>query len=109
MSIEATIFELESIRRAANETSERCGRLIAELSREPTPSPDAPRLVDETEAARILCQAVKTLRNWRSQGCGPVFVKQGRRVTYRTDDLEQWVEQSRRTSTAVRNKTPRRD
>jgi excisionase family DNA binding protein len=33
-----------------------------------------------------------TLANWRSAGKGPPFVKVGRHVRYRPEDVDQWVE-----------------
>lgn len=43
---------------------------------------------------------VKTLERWRVEGRGPAFVKMGRRVVYRRDDLLTWAAQQRRTSTS---------
>lgn len=34
--------------------------------------------------------APKTLANWRTQGCGPKFVKTGRRVLYSMSVIEYW-------------------
>lgn len=43
---------------------------------------------------------VKTLERWRVEGRGPAFVKMGRRVVYRRDDLLAWADARRRTSTS---------
>jgi len=49
-------------------------------------------LVDEREAAAILSTEVRTLRNWRTLGKGPVFCKIGERmVRYRQADLASFV------------------
>jgi len=37
-------------------------------------------LVKEQEAAKFLCVAVQTLRNWRTSGQGPRYIKLGRAV-----------------------------
>ena len=45
-------------------------------------------LVDEREAASILCTEVRTLRNWRALKKGPRFRKVGERlVRYHRADL----------------------
>ena len=49
-------------------------------------------LLRDSEAARRLSLAVGTLRNLRSQGRGPRFVRLGRAVRYRPADLDEWVE-----------------
>lgn len=58
-------------------------------------SVDAPGLLDlldEREAANALSLAVSTLRNWRSRGIGPKYIKLGARaVRYRRADLEKYV------------------
>jgi hypothetical protein len=49
-------------------------------------------------AAKFLCLAVSTLAKSRLTGTGPVYYKLGRRVVYRMEDLEAWLE-----SRVVRN------
>lgn len=50
-------------------------------------------LVDEKEAASILCYSVRALQNWRHRGGGPKYVKvSARSVRYRRRDLLEWVE-----------------
>lgn len=54
--------------------------------------PDA--LVNEREAASILCYSVRALQNWRHRGGGPLFVKvSSRSVRYRRIDLAKWIEE----------------
>ena len=50
-------------------------------------------LFTEDEASRYLGLARATLRNWRCSGEGPAFVKAGRRILYRIEDLRAWVEE----------------
>jgi predicted site-specific integrase-resolvase len=50
---------------------------------------------NDKEAAKLLGLAVQTLRNWRFLGKGPAYVKLGRRITYRLQDLETYLEQNR--------------
>ena len=55
---------------------------------EPSPS----SLVNEREAASILCYSVRALQNWRHRGGGPDFIKvSSRSVRYRRTDLEKWI------------------
>lgn len=50
------------------------------------------QLVDEREAASILCYSVRALQNWRHRGGGPDFVKvSARSIRYRRADLEKWI------------------
>ncbi len=49
-------------------------------------------LVNERKAAECLGLAVQTLRNYRSLGRGPKYVKLGRAVRYRMEDLESFIE-----------------
>ena len=54
---------------------------------------DLDRLMNETEAADILCYSVRALQNWRHRGGGPQFVKvSARSVRYRKRDLLKWIE-----------------
>lgn len=45
-----------------------------------------------SEAAEYLGLHPRTLDNWRSQGCGPRYVRVGRRIVYRVADLETYIE-----------------
>ena len=50
-------------------------------------------LLTITEAAHILRAPVATLRYWRHLGTGPHSFRLGRRVVYRTTDLQDWIEE----------------
>lgn len=43
--------------------------------------------MNEKQAAGFLGVSIPTVRKWRFEGRGPVYVKMGRRVVYLTDDL----------------------
>jgi len=47
--------------------------------------------VDTEGAATYLGVAAGTLQNWRAAGSGPAYVTIGRRVMYRTADLDAFV------------------
>ena len=54
--------------------------------------PDSNRLMNEIEAADLLCYSVRALQNWRHRGGGPDFVKvSSRSVRYRRIDLDKWI------------------
>jgi len=46
-------------------------------------------------AAKKIGVAVQTLRNWRHQRRGPAYLKLGRSVRYRLDDLNKFMENNR--------------
>jgi excisionase family DNA binding protein len=48
-------------------------------------------LLTQAEAARFLRLSERTLERLRVSGGGPKYVKIGRRVFYRQQDLEAWV------------------
>jgi len=48
-------------------------------------------VLNEREAAQFLGVAVQTLRNWRSQRRGVPYLKIGRAVRYRLEDLENFI------------------
>lgn len=61
----------------------------------------APRMALTTpEAAHYLGLAVSTLNKWRCHGGGPEFLKLGRAVRYRQDDLDRFLETRMFRSTA---------
>jgi hypothetical protein len=51
--------------------------------------------VRDVKAAKICCVAVQTLRNWRCQRKGPPYIKIGRSVRYRVNDLLDYLENHR--------------
>ncbi len=54
---------------------------------------DLDRLMDERDAADVLCYSVRALQNWRHRGGGPKFIKvSARSVRYRRRDLMDWIE-----------------
>lgn len=52
------------------------------------------------EAAEQLRLSSSTLAKWRMAGTGPKFIKAGRRVLYREQDLIEWLSESARRSTS---------
>ena len=56
---------------------------------------DQPDLLTISEAAEVLRAPVATLRHWRHLGTGPHSFRLGRRVLYRRDELDAWVEAHR--------------
>jgi len=54
------------------------------------------------QAAEILGLKPTTLEVWRTRGDGPVYMKIGRAVRYRREDLESFMEAARRSSTSER-------
>jgi predicted DNA-binding transcriptional regulator AlpA len=57
------------------------------------PTPDPNTLVNERQAASILCYSVRALQNWRHRGGGPKFVRvSSRSIRYRRRDLMDWID-----------------
>lgn len=64
-----------------------------------TPTP--PRFLDTIAAAAFLGGVSPSwLEVLRVRGGGPEYLKLGKRVVYKPEDLEAWAESNRRTSTA---------
>ena len=57
-------------------------------------------LLTEQEAATLLHVTVKAVQGWRYRGGGPRFVKVGRCVRYRLEDLQAFVLAALRSSTS---------
>lgn len=49
-------------------------------------------LLSPESAAAYLQVNPGTLANWRVQGCGPKYVRVGRRAFYRRSNLDEWIE-----------------
>lgn len=52
-----------------------------------------PKLLTEKEAAEFLSVSQGTLRNYRYMHIGPNYVKIGRRICYKPEDLQRYVEE----------------
>lgn len=60
------------------------------------------RLLKPEEVAKILRMKPRSLERWRARGYGPPHVKiSGRRVRYRSPDLDRWINSRLRASTAA--------
>ena len=57
-------------------------------------------LLDALKAAEWTGLSTSTLAKLRLSGKGPTYVKLGRRVAYKPDDLDQWIEANRVKSTS---------
>lgn len=57
-------------------------------------------LIDTTELARRIDVSEVTLARMRMQGDGPAFIRIGRSVRYRWEDVEAWLEKQTRHSTS---------
>lgn len=65
-----------------------------------TETKETSSLLREDATAQYLTVAVPTLRKWRTQGGGPVFLKLGRAVRYDVADLDAWLTARRCASTS---------
>jgi excisionase family DNA binding protein len=61
----------------------------------PATSRTSSELLTLPEAAELLRAPVATLRYWRHLGSGPRSFRLGRRVLYRRDDVQAWVDAQR--------------
>ncbi|WP_419785419.1 helix-turn-helix transcriptional regulator [Pseudodesulfovibrio sp.] len=50
------------------------------------------KLIDEHEAARLLCISVSKIRTDRQNGIGLPYVKNGRSVRYDIKDIDEFIE-----------------
>lgn len=57
-------------------------------------------LQDESAISKLLDCEVKTLQAWRCRGGGPPFIRVGRLVRYRPQDVEAWITSRRVSSTS---------
>lgn len=56
-----------------------------------------PRLLRPEQVCDVLDVSEKTLKNWRSQGVGPPFLKiNNGAVRYSERDVETWIREQRR-------------
>ena len=57
-------------------------------------------LIPPPQLAGFLNISIRTLERWRVEGVGPAYVKAGRRVLYRREDVESWLAEGTRHSTS---------
>jgi predicted DNA-binding transcriptional regulator AlpA len=53
------------------------------------------RVLKETEVSKRTGLALPTLRNWRSLGRGPAYLKMGKAVRYQEEDVEAYIRSKR--------------
>jgi len=58
------------------------------------------KALTEQHVAELTELSVRTLQKWRLTGEGPVFVKLGRAVRYREEDIDAFLEACARRSTS---------
>ena len=61
---------------------------------------DVRRLMTPKQLADVLDVEVNTLANWRVLGRGPAFIRMGTTIRYDERDVQLFINQSRRRSTA---------
>jgi excisionase family DNA binding protein len=55
------------------------------------------------QAAKILDVTKSTLESWRCRGGGPPFVRYGRAIRYREEDIERFIESKVRQNTSEKD------
>lgn len=55
-------------------------------------------VLSESDVASLLGFSIKTLRNWRTVGQGPAYIKVGRTVLYLPDDITAFLIAHRRSA-----------
>lgn len=58
--------------------------------------PNSRALATAVEVADFLRKPERTLQQWRYLGIGPKYVKVGRDVRYRWEDVEKWLDDQAR-------------
>ena len=76
--------------------------MISKLVKEVLNTPHTvskPRLIDTVQLAEYLGNEVNTCEGWRLKGIGPRYIKVGRLVRYRIENVDLWIESQTRNST----------
>ncbi len=60
----------------------------------------ARQLFTQKRLSDLLDVSEGTLERWRVEGSGPVFCRAGRKVLYRLEDVDAWLDASRHQSTS---------
>lgn len=70
--------------------SEQLEAIMARLDRIATAVPDRAAL-PTADAAAYIGFGVSTMRRWRAEGIGPLYVQHGSSIVYRVQDLDDWL------------------
>lgn len=70
---------------------------------------DAKKHLDTNAAADYIGHSPGTLQNWRVHGGGPAFLKPSKKVFYRKEDLDQWLEANGILKTTAQARIKRRN
>lgn len=70
--------------------SEQLEVIMARLDQIATAGPNRAAL-PTTEAAEYIGFGVSTMRRWRAEGIGPLYVQHGSSIVYRVRDLDDWL------------------
>jgi predicted DNA-binding transcriptional regulator AlpA len=63
--------------------------------------------LNQDAAGAFLGLSARTLERFRVSGHGPNYLKLGRRIAYRREDLTAWADGRRRSSTSDKSAQPR--
>lgn len=63
-------------------------------------------MIRTEQAAAILDVKKSTMEAWRCRGGGPLFVRYGRAIRYREEDLDRFIESKVRKNTSEYSRTP---
>ena len=64
-------------------------------SRAPANGRTSPRLLSPIELADYLGVPLATVYHWRAHHGGPIGIRVGRHIRYRTHDVERWLDANR--------------
>jgi excisionase family DNA binding protein len=56
---------------------------------------DEGELLTEAQVARLLAVSLSTMKRLRASGDGPSFIRIGRAIRYRREDVDTWLRQQK--------------
>ena len=77
------------------------GKVIMLIVQSNSRTTTASKLLDTNQLAEQLLNKSNTIEDWRIKGVGPRYIKIGRLVRYRLEDVELWLEAQTRNSTSL--------
>lgn len=85
------IIELENLRRRDFQSAGDAPKVHNPPLVNPPSFPRQPEILSERQVAEYLNMSAASLRKWRRLGDGPKFVKIGRAVRYKRQDVDTWL------------------